>query len=171
MNRLPQEVHDQIVYSLSSSSYRRDRLLLAATSRKFQLAVERLTFRSISICGLEDLDYLAQVATPQRIPYISALCLRMETPPGHVAETDASASAALSDFETNAARDRANKVAIESIAKLFHILASWYQGPDVGPSLALEIDNAIEVLDNIFGGPLTVNTQTVPKFIHQYEMS
>ncbi|KAI1460768.1 hypothetical protein F4805DRAFT_454213 [Annulohypoxylon moriforme] len=146
MDKLPQEIYDRIVSFIERriddpnvpAEERRGRDLaiypaVASVSRKFQAAVERLTFRVLHVTATEsELNKLERSLTPQRCDYLRflALCIVF---PGHTERP-------LIQYERDDTRRANNESATQTLRRIFDILAVAYNRDNhTEPTLNLEI--------------------------------
>ncbi|XXH00829.1 hypothetical protein Hte_007180 [Hypoxylon texense] len=146
MNKLPLELHDRIVQlvgrrvgeeSLPPWEHRTLPFALpaiAAVSRNFQRAVERLTFRDLKIStSPEDLDVFRRTLTPQRQRNLQRLTVHLwvDNPPSRTTP-----GTNHRKFATEEERRAINETTTTQLRELFNILAAWHLPR---PSLTLEV--------------------------------
>ncbi|KAL2257041.1 hypothetical protein VTK26DRAFT_749 [Humicola hyalothermophila] len=127
---LPESVPDSQAGGRGGIS--RIRPVLASLSRKWQLAVEPLNFKSLFLKSTE-IDKFASVfsaSQPHRRSSLRYLELRIDLPPCSKADD-------VFTFESDQERLANNAAATAAVSALFNILASW--GPDSANSILLSI--------------------------------
>ncbi|ORY64856.1 uncharacterized protein BCR38DRAFT_185748 [Pseudomassariella vexata] len=129
MVHFPQEIHDNIVSFVetrigeaSVPFWERNNLPLArpplaAVSRKFQRAVERLTFRALDTKPA-DLDDLERILTPSRQRFLKHMSFELSVPsyPPRIGSDD---------YGTDRARRANEEAATAMVRRLFRIMSSW----------------------------------------------
>ncbi|KAI0203161.1 hypothetical protein F4808DRAFT_419284 [Astrocystis sublimbata] len=144
MDKLPPEIHQRIVgfvgRRVGEDSYpvweHRNlpyaRPALAAVSRGFQYAVERLTFKSLRLStSPEDLDALRRIMTPQRRSFLRRLALSLGIDPA------SSKSSSSRPFATDEERRAINERTTSRLRDCFDMLSSWNLSDS---SLTLEVN-------------------------------
>ncbi|KAI1204312.1 uncharacterized protein F4807DRAFT_354548 [Annulohypoxylon truncatum] len=160
MNKLPLELYDRIVQFVgrrigeeSLPPWEHGTLpfalpAIAAVSRNFQEAVERLTFRNLRVStSPEDLDVFRRALTPRRQRNLRRLAvhLSIDHPMSRITRPYLTRR-----FATNQDRRVVNEATTTQLRELFNILAAWRLP---GPSLTLEVTGpplSYETKDNIY---------------------
>ncbi|KAI0012088.1 hypothetical protein F4779DRAFT_626190 [Xylariaceae sp. FL0662B] len=114
MNRLPQEIYDEIATFLQGPAF--DRPALATISCQWQTAIERHTFRSILLRST-DLDRFQEIVQNDRRRYVNVVNYLIVLP----AYTDQERCR----FEREDDRRANDEAFTAAIYRLFHILKSW----------------------------------------------
>lgn len=114
MDRLPQDIYDEIGEYLFKSNF--DRPALATISRRWQRAIERHIFREICVNNT-DLELFRDIVQHGRRQYVKKLKYFIILP--------AYSEAARARFEREEDRRANNDVFTIAIHRLFHILKSW----------------------------------------------
>ncbi|KAI1399762.1 hypothetical protein F4819DRAFT_464036 [Hypoxylon fuscum] len=146
MNKLPLELHDRIVQFVGKRigeeflpPWEHGTLpfalpAIAAVSRNFQRAVERLTFRNLKVStSPSDLDVFRRALTPQRQHNLQRLTVHLWV--DHPSSRTATPYQPRR-FATGEERRVINETTTTQLRDLFDILAAWRLP---GPSLTLEV--------------------------------
>ncbi|KAI0450483.1 hypothetical protein F5B21DRAFT_427617 [Xylaria acuta] len=140
MDKLPQEIFDHVV-----SYIYLDRPIVAAISRKFQHAVERLAFRCLYIDTTdEELGRFERILTPRRFGSLRKLTITVVLP-SYPPES-------FGEYETDEDRRANSAVATATLRRLFGFMGSQHAGTpdeDVAPWLHLELCSPFSPSDRV----------------------
>ncbi|KAI1428610.1 hypothetical protein F5Y12DRAFT_730834 [Xylaria sp. FL1777] len=114
MNRLPQDIYDEIGALLRGPAF--DRPALATISRQWQAAIERQTFRNIRVKST-DLDRFRETVQNDRRRYVNTI--------EYIIVLPAYDDEKRCRFERENDRHANNEVFTAAIYRLFHLLKSW----------------------------------------------
>ncbi|KAF3064542.1 hypothetical protein GL218_02186 [Daldinia childiae] len=193
MNKLPLELHDRIVQFLGRRigeeflpPWEHGTLpfalpAIAAVSRNFQQAVERLTFRNLKVStSPSDLDVFRRTLTPQRQRNIRRLTVHLwiDHPLSHT-----NSPYQPRRFATSEERRVINETTTTQLKELFNILAAWrLQEPSLtlevtGPLLSYKTEDALRgpylrfsMLD-VLGDMVDFPPLPIVKQLYVYSMS
>ncbi|KAI0014326.1 hypothetical protein F4779DRAFT_5588 [Xylariaceae sp. FL0662B] len=145
MNKLPLELHDRIVQFVGRYAneppwvhWTLPKALpaIAAVSRNFQQAVERLTFRNLRVStSPSDLDAFRRTLTPQRQRNLRRLAVHLCVDDPLPCTT--SGTEQPRKFATDEERRAINESTTTQLREFFNILAGWRLS---GPSVTLVVD-------------------------------